>query len=143
MKDIRYWFGWLPIILVFHGVEQLLTGLDELYELQGQVGWVLGHFENRDAAIVVLVFAVVILVQAFVYGLLDGGRFRLLGPGFFALAALGESHHVLKTILRAEYFPGAVTAIPYVVVGAMLLRAVVREAQAGRSALVASRVAGR
>jgi hypothetical protein len=138
MKDTRYWFGSLPIILVLHGVEQLMFGLDELYELQGQVGWVLGRFENRDAAIVVLVFAVVILVQAFVYGLLNDGRWRLLGPGFFAMAALGESHHVLKTIFRAEYFPGAVTAIPYVVVGAMLLRAVLREAQGSRSAQLAS-----
>jgi hypothetical protein len=130
MKDIRYWFGWLPVILVLHGVEQLLFGLDELYELQGQVGFVLDLFANRDAAIVVLVFAVVILVQAFVYGLLSGGRLRLLGPGFFALAALGESHPVVKTIVRAEYFPGAVTAIPYVIVGALVLRAVARELSA-------------
>src|SRR5262245_26763540 len=135
MKEIRYWFRWLPVILVLHGVEQLLTGLDELYELQGQVGFVLGLFADRDAGIVVLVFAVVILVQAFVLGLLGGGALRLLGPGFFALAALGESHHVVKTVLRAEYFPGAVTAVPYVVVGALLLRAVVRELSAGRAVL--------
>ena len=62
MQEVRYWFGWLPIVLILHGIEQLLTGLDELYELQGQVGMVLGSFENRDAGIVVLVFAVVLLV---------------------------------------------------------------------------------
>jgi hypothetical protein len=138
MKEIRYWFGWLPMILVLHGVEQLLFGLDELYELQGQLEFVLGRFANRDAAIVVLVFATVILVQSFVYGLLNGGRLRLLGPGFFALAALGESHHVVKTIVRLDYFPGAVTAIPYVIVGALLLRAVVRELAAGRGEWAAS-----
>ena len=33
MRDVRYWFAWLPIILVFHGIEELLFGLDELYEL--------------------------------------------------------------------------------------------------------------
>ena len=127
MRDVRYWFGWLPVILVFHGIEQLLFGFDELYELQGQVGAVLGLFANRDAGIIVLVFAVVLLVQLFVYTLLSGGRWRLLGPTFFAVAALGESHHIIKTIFRLDYFPGAVTAIPYVVVGALLLRAIVRE----------------
>jgi hypothetical protein len=143
MRDIRYWLGWLPVILVLHGVEQLLFGLDELHELQGQVGFVLGLFANRDAAIVVLVFAVVILVQLFVWGLLVGGRLRLLAPGFFAVAALGESHHVLKTVFRADYFPGAVTAIACVVVGALLLRAVVREALAGRTGALAAGGPGR
>ena len=98
-----------------------------LYELQGQVGMVLGLFENRDAGIVVLVFAVVLLVQVFVYTQLRGGRWRLLAPAFFAVAALGESHHVIKTIVRLDYFPGAVTAIAYVAVGALLLRAILRE----------------
>lgn len=127
MNDVRYWLGWLPALLVLHGLEQLVFGLDELYELQGQVGFVLGLFPDRDRGIVVFVFAVVMLVQLFVYGLLKGGRWRLLGPGFFALAALGESHHFVKTLIRADYFPGAVSAIPYVIVGGFLLRSVVRE----------------
>ena len=127
MREVRYWFGWLPIILILHGIEQLLFGLDELYELQGQVGMVLGLFANRDAGIVVLVFAVVLLVQAFVYAFMVGGRWRLLAPTFFAVAALGESHHIIKTIARLDYFPGAVTAIAYVAVGVLLLRAIVRE----------------
>jgi hypothetical protein len=127
MREIRYWFGWLPIILILHGVEQLTFGLDELYELQGQVGMVLGLFTNRDAGIVVLVFAVVLLVQTFVYAFLVGGRWRLLGPTFFGIAALGESHHIIKTVVRLDYFPGAVTAIAYVGVGILLLRAIVRE----------------
>src|SRR5262245_26970352 len=127
MRDVRYWFGWLPVILVFHGVEQLMFGLDELYELQGQLGAVLGLFANRDSGTVVLVFAVVLLVQLFVYTALVGGRWALLGPAFFAVAALGESHHIIKTIWRLDYFPGAVTAVAYVTVGILLLRAVVRE----------------
>ena len=127
MRDVRYWFGWLPIILVLHGIEQLRYGLDELYELQGQVGTVLGLFANRDAGIVILVFGVVLLVQLFVYAFLVGGRGRLLAPFFFGVAALGESHHIIKTIVRLDYFPGAVTAIAYVAVGILLLRAIMRE----------------
>ena len=133
MNEVRHWFRWLPIILILHGIEQLLFGLDELYELQGQVGMVLGLFRDRDSGIVVLVFALVLLVQLFVYGFLVGGRWRLLGPGFFAVAALGESHHFIKTIVRLQYFPGTVTAIAYVAVGALLLRAVVREFRSGGS----------
>ena len=132
MNDCRYWLGWLLIILPLHGIEQLMFGLDELYELQGQVGAVLDLFPTRDYGIVVLVFLLVILVQLFVYGVLKGGPLRLLGVGFFGLSAVGESHHVIKTIVNADYFPGALTAIPFVFVGVMLLRAVVREFRAGR-----------
>jgi hypothetical protein len=139
MRDVRYWFGWLPIILILHGIEQLLFGLDELYELQGQVGMVLDLFTNRDAGIVVLVFAVVLLVQAFVYASLVGGRWRLLGPTFFAVAALGESHHIIKTMIRVDYFPGAVTAVAYVTVGVLLLRAIVREFRSSSGAEAAPR----
>jgi len=63
----------------------------------------------------------------FVYAFLVGGRWRLLGPTFFAVVALGESHHTIKTIVRLDYFPGAVTAIAYIAVGILLLRAIVRE----------------
>lgn len=139
MKDIRYWLGCLFfIILPLHGVEQLLFGLDELYELQGQIGAVLGLFPDRDAGIVVLVFIVVMLVQFFVWAALGTGRLRLIGPIFFAISAIGESHHVIKTIVRLEYFPGAVTAIPFVIVGVFLLRAVVREWRGGASLIPAA-----
>jgi uncharacterized membrane protein YjjP (DUF1212 family) len=115
---------------VAHGIEQLLFGLDELYELQGQLGAVLDLFRNRDAGIVVLVFAGVLLVQVFVYTGLVGGRWQLLAPAFFAVAALGESHHIIKTVFRIDYFPGAVTAIAYVTVGILLLRTVMLEFRA-------------
>src|SRR5262245_48244433 len=122
MKEVRFWFGWLFLILPLHGVEQLMFGLDELYELQGQVGAVLDLFANRDKGIVVMVFAVVMLVAALVYGGVVGGRWRLLGPAFFGINGLGESHHIIKTIVHADYFPGAVTAVGYVLIGFFLLR---------------------
>jgi hypothetical protein len=36
-KDIRLWFGWLVIIGPLHMCEQLLFGIDELYELKRQL----------------------------------------------------------------------------------------------------------
>jgi len=127
MKDIRYYLGWLLVILPLHGLEQFLTGFDELYELQGQVGAVLGLFADRDAGIVFMVFAVVFLVMTFMYCALRSGRARVVGFAFFGISGLIESHHVIKTIVQLDYFPGAVTALPFAIVGGMLLRAVVRE----------------
>ena len=126
MKDIRYFLGWLLVIVPLHGIEQFLTGFDELYELQGQVGAVLNLFADRDAGIVFMVFAVVFLVMTFMYCSLHSGRSRLIGFAFFAVSALIESHHVIKTLVHLDYFPGAVTAIPFAIVGGLLLRAVIR-----------------
>lgn len=127
MKDIRCYLGWLLVILPLHGIEQFMTGFDELYELQGQVGAVLGLFPNRDAGIVFMVFAVVFLFMTFMYGTLRGGRARLVGFAFFGISGLIESHHVIKTLVHLDYFPGAVTAVPFAIVGGLLLRAVIRK----------------
>ena len=127
MQDIRKYLGWLLFILPLHGVEQFLTGFDELYELQGQIGAVFDVFPSRDAGIVFTVFAVVTLVATFMYLTLTNGRWRLLGFAFFGINGLIESHHIVKTIVQLDYFPGAVTAVAFVTAGALLLRAVVRE----------------
>ena len=127
MKDIRYYVGWLLVILPLHGIEQFMFGFDELYELQGQVGAVVDLFPSRDAGIVFMVFAVVMLVMTFMYCVLGSGRGRLVGFAFFGASGLIESHHVIKTIVQLDYFPGAVTAVPFAIVGGLLLRAVVRE----------------
>jgi hypothetical protein len=127
MNEIRRWFGWLIVVLLAHLAEQFLFGIDELYELKGQVNAVLGLFPNPDYGIVAIVGLVVLLAQLMVYGFLVGGRGRLFGPGFFGVSGLVESHHIIKTVGRGAYFPGAVTAIAFVTVGFLLLRAVVRE----------------
>jgi hypothetical protein len=127
MKDIRYYLGWLLVILPLHGVEQFMFGFDELYELQGQVGAIVDLFPTRDAGSVFMVFAVVLLVMTFMYCALGTGRARLIGFAFFGVSGLIESHHVIKTGVQLDYFPGAVTAVAFVIVGGLLFRAVVRE----------------
>ena len=134
MKDLRYWICWLFVVLPLHGIEQFIFGIDELYELQGQTAAVLGLFPNRDYGIVLMVFVCVILVLTIVYTSLVGGRWRLFGPAFFGISALVESHHIIKTIVRGAYFPGAVTAVPFVLVGVFILRAVMRELRRPSSA---------
>jgi hypothetical protein len=66
-----------------------------------------------------------------------GGFWRLFAPAFFGVSGLVESHHIIKTVLRGAYFPGAVTAIPFVTVSFLLLRAVIRELRSGHPATVA------
>lgn len=127
MQEVRYWFRWLIVVLLAHLAEQFLFGLDELYELKGQLAFVLGLFPNPDYVIVSMVGIVVLLVMLMNYGHLSGGRGRLFGPAFFGISALVESHHFVKTILHRDYFSGAVTAIPFVVIGFFLCRAVIRE----------------
>ena len=131
MQDIRTYLGWLLFILPLHGAEQFLTGFDELYELQSQIGAVFDLFPSPDAGIVFTVFAVVMLVATFMYLTLTNGRWQLLGFAFFGVNGLIESHHIVKTIVNFDYFPGAVTALAFVTAGGLLLRAVFREWRSG------------
>lgn len=57
----------------------------------------------------------------------DAERWILLPAGFFGLAGVGEIHHVVKTFAHGAYFPGAVSAVAFATVGALLFRAVIRE----------------
>jgi hypothetical protein len=121
-------------LLPFHMVEQLLFGLDELYELQGQVGSVMSLFPDPDTATVVLVFGVVMAVLFFCYGFMTGGVPRLIAASFFGLEFMFEGHHIVKTIVRGTYFPGAVTAIAFVALGALVLASARREFHRERNA---------
>jgi len=129
-SDIRRWFGWLVIIGPIHMCEQLLFGIDELYELKRFAATFYGLFRNPDYASVVLVTISFIIVNLIVYGLLVGGRWSQIALAVFAIVGLGEVHHVVKTILHGSYFPGAVTSVPFVVFGALLFRSLVSEFRA-------------
>lgn len=108
--------------MALHGIEQLAFGLDELYELRAMTGAVLGWSGNPDVATVVMVFAVTMLVLFFGYGFMAGGVPRLIAATFFGLEFMGESHHIVKTVTRGEYFPGAVSAVMLVMLGVLMLK---------------------
>ena len=127
MREIRRWFGWLVIIGPVHVGEQLLFGIDELTEIKRIVAVYYGWFRDPDCGTVVLVGITVTLVLLMVYGLLVGGRWPLIVAGFFGVVGVGEVHHLVKTLLHLSYFPGTVTAIPFMAIGVLLLRAVVHE----------------
>lgn len=127
MNDIRRWFLWTLIIGPIHMSEQLMTSLDELQELKGFMAKYYGWFTNADVATVVLVMIMFSLMNLIVYGLLLGGKPRLVALGLFAAVAVGEVHHIIKTIVHLQYFPGAVTAVPFFLFGLLLSRAIFRE----------------
>jgi hypothetical protein len=133
MADIRRWFVWLIVILVVHGAEQFVFGIDELYEVQRVATVYYSWFSNPDYGKVALIGGVVLIVQLFLLMTTFKNRCRLVPFGFFGIAGIFEIHHILKTLLHRAYFPGAVTAIPYAVVGALLLRAVFRQWKQGES----------
>jgi hypothetical protein len=70
------------VVLLLHMVEQLLFGLDELYELQAMVGSVLALSPDRDRTIVIMVFALVAVVLFFCYAFMAGGIPRLIAASF-------------------------------------------------------------
>jgi len=45
------------------------------------------------------------------------------------MVALTELHHVIEMAAAGCYTPGVVTAIPYIVLGVLFLRALIREAR--------------
>ena len=124
---IRRWFGYLVIVAPLHMVEQLFMGIDELYEIQRISATYHSLFDDPNYATVLLVAIVGTIVLLLAYGLLLGGRRQLLAVGFFGLVAVGEVHHLVSSLVNLAYSPGTLTAIPFVLVGIVLLREVVRE----------------
>jgi len=127
MKNIQYWFGWFILMLPIHLTEQWFFGIQELNEMRHFSDVFHSWFHDPDYGTVALVGIIVLLVVLMIYAVLIGGRWRLLVFGVFGLVGVGESHHIIKTIAHMHYISGAVTAIPFVAVGLLLLRAVIRE----------------
>src|SRR5262245_21477557 len=119
MTNIPKLFLWAIALIPVHIVEQLLFGIDELYELRAQAWALVSWLPDPDYGIVVLVGATVTLVLSLCYGFMVGGLPRLIASAIFGFQFMVESHHIVKTIVHFEYFPGAVTAIAIVAVGAL------------------------
>jgi hypothetical protein len=114
-------------MIPLHIAEQLVFGIDELYELRTMAWDMVSWLPDPDYGIVVQVGIVTTLVLAPRWGFMVGGKPRLIASGFFGLQFMVESHHIAKTILNGEYVPGAVTATVIVGLGAMIVLSVWRE----------------
>jgi hypothetical protein len=124
-RQLVHWFALLVLIGPIHMGEQMLSGLDTLYELKSMMAAYYSRFTNPDVGTVALVIFVVTLFQLLLLGALAGGRWRLFVAGFFGVMAVAEAHHVVQTLVQGRYFPGLVTSLGYVWIGVMVLRVVV------------------
>jgi hypothetical protein len=144
MQRLQRLFLLAAALIPVHIAEQLMFGIDELYELRSQVGVFYSLSADADRVTVVLVGAVVTLVLLCFYAFMAGGTPRLIAATFFGFQFMYEFHHVAKTIARGEYFPGAVTSLGLVAVGAAVVATAWREFAATRNSPgVASVVGGR
>ena len=127
MNNVPRLFLLTTAMIPVHIAEQLVFGIDELYELR-QMAWDMVSFlPDPDYGIVVQVGVMTTLVLALCWSFMVGGMPRLVAAGFFGLQFMVESHHIVKTILHGAYFPGAVSAVVIVGLGAMIVTSVWRE----------------
>jgi len=70
MPAIQRWFGLLIFVAGLHMIEQLITGLDELYMIRRVLDVYDGWFKNTDFATVLLVTILVVFVLLLIYGVL-------------------------------------------------------------------------
>lgn len=119
----------LMILGPVHLGEQLLTSVEELDLFKGLVADYYAAFSwlDSDRATVVLIMIVFTLFSYLVFGVLAGGIQRLAVLALFGLLGIGESHHLIESVRTLDYDAGLITAIPYVVLGSLLVVAVRRE----------------
>jgi hypothetical protein len=138
-RQLLRWFALLVAVGPIHMAEQLMFGLDTLYELRAAIAPYYSNFKNPDVGTVLLVIVVVVLVQVMVLAALAGGRARLCVAAFFGVMGVVEAHHILQTVAGLQYFPGVVTSVGYVWAGIMTLRCVRREWPSAEAAEAARR----
>jgi hypothetical protein len=123
MNSVKTLLGWLAIVGPLHMIEQLIFGIDEIYELKRLLAPFYARFQNPDYGTVVLVTIGGASIFALFYMLEAQGRARRAAVMILALLCVGEFHHVVKAIVRSQYNPGLAMAVPFVAIGVLLFRA--------------------
>jgi hypothetical protein len=133
MNKVKTLMGWMIVVGIAHVVEQLIFGIDELDEMKKIFGGFNALFPNPDYGIVVSVMIGVTIFLCLMYMMEARGKARVVAVSFLAFICLGESHHIIKTVLHASYFPGFVTAFPFVAVGILMISALRLESRSATS----------
>jgi hypothetical protein len=137
MNSVKTLLGWLAIVGPLHMIEQLIFGIDEIYELKRLLAPFYARFQNPDYGTVILVTIGGASVLTLFYTLEAKGRARRTAVMILALLCIGEIHHVVKGVVRFEYNPGLVMAVPFVAIGVLMIRALRLESRAAASAAAA------
>jgi len=141
MTRIRTLFLLLSVIGPLHMIEQMLTRIDEFYAIRALVGakyYGLFAPAAADHASVLLITIVWTVTSILFYALLWDGMPRLIVLGMFGLFGASEIHHLIESVIKRAYDPGVTTAIPYAVVGCLMVAAVARQMKGRRVLLPTS-----
>jgi hypothetical protein len=143
MPRIQKHFLLLIVVGPLHMGEQLLTGIEEFHSIRRLLGTYYSWFDpgSADSASVLLITIVWTTCSLMFYALLREGTPRLLVVGAIAVFSALEAHHLVESFARGGYDPGAVTSVPYSVIGSLLVAAVWRELKRDRSEAHVSRAA--
>jgi hypothetical protein len=125
-QNIQRLIGCLVIIGALHMTEQLLFGIQQIYEVKRIFASYQSWFRDPDWGTVLFIFIMGTLLNLIAYSLIAGGRLLLLAVGFFGVQAITEVHHLVNVITHGTYNVGTVTSIPFMAIGVLLLREVVR-----------------
>jgi hypothetical protein len=128
-NQITALLGWLVIIGPLHMIEQLIFGIDKFYDMRKAFAGYYRWFDNPDYGTVTLITFFGGLFFLCVYAMDKRGRWRSSVAVLFALLCIGEIHHPVMTLVRGAYNPGLITAIPFIAVGPLLIRAVLMKAK--------------
>lgn len=117
-KLFPYFIG----IAILHMVEQLVFSIDELYRIKRILEIYHSWFSNPDQGTVLLVTIGGTVFLTISYLILLGGRYLLIAMAIFGLIGISEGHHLITAVIDGGYNGGMVTAVPFMVMGFLLLR---------------------
>lgn len=127
MKSSTRLYAWLKLLAVLHIVEQVIFGMQDLYESQHIISRYESWFPNTTTAMVVLVPIVMALAALGARCIISGGLARFITMFILGLPTIGELHHVIETVRGRCYTAGTVTAVPSIICGVLFLWALVKE----------------
>ena len=133
-------YAWLKLLAVLHIVEQMIFGMQDLYELQHVISKYESWFSSTTTAMVVLVTIVMALAALGARRIIGGGFARFVTMFILGLPTIGELHHVIETLRARCYTAGTVTAVPSVICGVLFLLALLKENGALKTAGVEARL---
>lgn len=134
MKSSTRLYAWLKLLTVLHIVEQMIFGMQDLYQLQHFISVYESWFPNATAAMVVLVTIVMVLAALGARCIIGGGFARFVTMFILGLPTIGELHHVIETLQARRYTAGTVTAVPSIICGVLFLWTLLKENGAPKTA---------
>ena len=83
--------------------------------------------QNSDEAFIIMIGLFGLLWLGTVYLSLRGGKWQLGVVAFFSLLFISEIHHLIRSVIIWQYYPGTLIGLILFVLGVVLLKEVIKE----------------